>query len=154
MIRTDRVEEALDFAKNELAPRGAQNPEFLVDLERTMALLAFPDLARFADDSPAPDSTPSTRPPPDAATLELFKDPAFVPIIALMRKSQRVRVAKELNAAILESQGQGMETHLGGLVRLMSHGEERLETAGVTLPTEERDKGRKWANAVLRLESE
>lgn len=120
-----------------------------------MALLAFPDLARFADDSASTSSDPApSRPPPDAATLELFKDAAFVPIIALMRRSQRVRVAKELNAAILESQGQGMETHLGGLVRLMSYGEERAELAGMVLPGEERDKGRKWANAVLRLESE
>lgn len=152
----DKVDEALEFATAELAPRGAQNPEFLVDLERTMALLAFPDVARFADDSPPPSvaAVIPTRPAPDAATLELLKDPAFAPIMALMRRSQRVRVAKELNAAILESQGQGMETRLGGLVRMMSWGEELLANAGVSLPGDERDKGRKWASAVLNLESE
>jgi hypothetical protein len=59
--------------------------------------------------------------------------------MALMRRSQRVRVAKELNAAILESQGQGMETRLGGLVRMMNWGEEVISKAGVTLPGDERE---------------
>ncbi|RSH90404.1 hypothetical protein EHS25_001009 [Saitozyma podzolica] len=145
LIRKDETGPALEFATNELAPRGAQNPEFLADLERTMALLAFPDLVRFADDA----SPPGTHPPPDAATLTLLQDPAFGPISQLMRKSQRVKVAKELNAAILESQGQGMETKLSGLVRLMAWGEEKLEKAGVGLPASDKDKGRKWADAVF-----
>jgi len=146
LIRLDKVDEALEFATNELAPRGAQNPEFLKDLEKTMALLAFPDLTRFADDAPTMPPTPS-RPPP-------IKDPVFTPIIALMRRSQRVKVAKELNAAILESQGLVMETRLGALVKLMGWGEERLEKAGITLPGEERDKGRRWASAILNLEQD
>jgi hypothetical protein len=153
LIRLDKVDEALEFATNELAPRGAQNPEFLKDLEKTMALLAFPDLTRFADDAPTMPPTPS-RPPPTAETLELIKDPVFTPIIALMRRSQRVKVAKELNAAILESQGLVMETRLGALVKLMGWGEERLEKAGITLPGEERDKGRRWASAILNLEQD
>ena len=33
---------ALSFATQQLAPRGAANPSFLSDLEKTMALLAFP----------------------------------------------------------------------------------------------------------------
>lgn len=140
----EQIEEAITFATNELAPRGAQNPEFLIDLERTMALLAFPDIARFADDLPY-----APRPPPDAATLELLKDPVFIPISQLMRRSQRVKVAKELNAAILESQGQGSETKISGLVRLMAWGEERLEKAGVGLPGDDKDRGRKWADQVL-----
>lgn len=106
-----------------------------------MALLAFPDLAKYADDL-----NPIM---PDKDSLNLFQDPAFVPIIALMKRSQRVKVAKELNAAILESQGNGMETKLSGLVRLMSWGEEKLEKAGVALPEDEKEKGRKWADAVL-----
>ncbi|WWD18197.1 hypothetical protein CI109_102647 [Kwoniella shandongensis] len=148
LIRSDDIDSALSFATTELAPRGAQNPEFLADLERTMALLAFPDLARFADDS-LPSTSATTRPPPDAETLALFQDPAFVPIMALMRRSQRIKVAKELNAAILESQGHGMETKLSGLVRLMAWGEEKLVTSGVGLPIEEKAKGRAWADAVL-----
>ncbi|KAJ3416809.1 Glucose-induced degradation complex subunit [Chytridiales sp. JEL 0842] len=42
-IRRGRIEEALEFAQEELAPRGEENPEFLEELERTMALLAFED---------------------------------------------------------------------------------------------------------------
>eukprot|EP00128_Syssomonas_multiformis_P018944 Colp12_sorted_trinity150504_noHs@13903 len=41
LIREGKIEEALDFAMQELAPRGEENPQFLEELERTMALLAF-----------------------------------------------------------------------------------------------------------------
>ncbi|KAI9277451.1 CTLH/CRA C-terminal to lish motif domain-containing protein [Sporodiniella umbellata] len=41
LIRQGDVQEALEFATEELAPRGAENPEFLNELEKTMALLAF-----------------------------------------------------------------------------------------------------------------
>ncbi|CAG8717223.1 5761_t:CDS:2, partial [Acaulospora colombiana] len=44
-IRQGKVVEALEFAQDELAPRGEENPEFLEELERTMALLAFDDTA-------------------------------------------------------------------------------------------------------------
>lgn len=124
LIRADRIDDALQFATLELAPRGAQNPEFLADLEKTMALLAFPNLAK--DD--------------------VSSDPAFSSITQLMKRDQRSKVAKELNAAILESQGQGMETKLAGLVRLMRWGEERLSKAGVG-PGDER--GRGWPDVVL-----
>ena len=144
MIRVGDEEGALAFATTTLAPRGAQNPEFLADLERAMALLAFPDVARFADDSASTSGSAG-------ANEELLQDPAFQPIYALMKRSQRVRVAKELNAAILESQGQGMESRLGGLVRLMCWGEERIEAVGMSLPAEELDKGRKWADRVLEI---
>lgn len=106
-----------------------------------MALLAFPDLAKFSDDQ----AHHPTLPP---ATAELLADPAFLPISQLMRRSQRVKVAKELNAAILESQGLGMETKLSGLVRLMSWGEDRLEKAGLAIPGGERG----WADEVLKAE--
>ncbi|KAF9918881.1 Glucose-induced degradation complex subunit [Lobosporangium transversale] len=41
LIREGRVMEALEFAQEELAPRGEENPEFLAELEKTMSLLAF-----------------------------------------------------------------------------------------------------------------
>ncbi|KAK4684588.1 glucose-induced degradation protein 8, partial [Tremellales sp. Uapishka_1] len=145
LIRLEDTEACLAFAMTELAPRGAQHPEFLVDLERAMALLAFPVVASYADDA---QDSPS-KPPPDAETLVLLKDPAFEPIMRLMKQAQRVKVAKELNAAILESLGMGMETKLGGLIRLMSWGEERLEKVGVALPPDERDKGRTWADKIF-----
>lgn len=46
LIREGKVEEALTFAQDELAPRGEENPEFLHELERTMMLLAFEDGAK------------------------------------------------------------------------------------------------------------
>lgn len=43
MIRRGQVEEAINFASNNLAERGEENPLVLEELERTMALLAFED---------------------------------------------------------------------------------------------------------------
>jgi hypothetical protein len=141
-IKVDDLDSALQFATNELAPRGAQHPELLGDLEKTMALLAFPDLAKYADDI-------NQIPPSDPDTLSLFQDPAFAPIIQLMKRAQRVKVARELNSAILESQGSGTQTKLTGLVKLMSWGEQVMEKIGVGLPTGEKDKSRRWADQVL-----
>ncbi|KAJ3299807.1 Glucose-induced degradation complex subunit [Borealophlyctis nickersoniae] len=45
-IRHGRIADAIEFAQEELAPRGEENPEFLEELERTMALLAFEDNAK------------------------------------------------------------------------------------------------------------
>jgi hypothetical protein len=44
-IRSDKINDAIVFAQQELAPRGEENPEFLMELERTMALLAFDSIA-------------------------------------------------------------------------------------------------------------
>lgn len=142
MIRTDDLDAALHFATTELAPRGAQHPEFLADLERTMGLLAFPELAKFADE---------TNPviPTDKDTLTLFSDPTFEPMKKLMQRSHRHFIAKELNSAILGAHGCALDNKLTGLVRLMSWGEERLAKAGVTLPESEGEVGRKWADQVL-----
>ncbi|GHJ85832.1 hypothetical protein NliqN6_2234 [Naganishia liquefaciens] len=137
LIRHDKTQEALRFASEELAPRGAQNPEFLAELEKTMALLAFPELASFdrlrgddADDdtfverlATASASAPPTAKPP----------PAWSTLGSLMRKEHRTTVAKELNAAILDSQGQGQETKLSGLVKLMAWTEDALESKGVPI---------------------
>eukprot|EP00245_Coleochaete_scutata_P006533 TRINITY_DN20_c0_g1_i4.p1 TRINITY_DN20_c0_g1~~TRINITY_DN20_c0_g1_i4.p1 ORF type:complete len:240 (+),score=63.83 TRINITY_DN20_c0_g1_i4:209-928(+) len=46
LIRSGKVEEALEFAQEELAPRGEENHAFLEELERTVALLAFEDTAK------------------------------------------------------------------------------------------------------------
>ncbi|KAG1436599.1 hypothetical protein G6F56_013491 [Rhizopus delemar] len=48
LIRKGALQEALEFATEEMAPRGEENPEFLEELERTMALLAF----QHVQDSP------------------------------------------------------------------------------------------------------
>lgn len=44
LIRNGKVEAALEFAQEELAPRGEENQVFLEELERTVALLAFEDV--------------------------------------------------------------------------------------------------------------
>ncbi|XP_055806472.1 protein GID8 homolog isoform X1 [Solanum dulcamara] len=46
LIRNGKVEEALEFAQEELAPRGEENQTFLEDLEKTVALLAFEDVSK------------------------------------------------------------------------------------------------------------
>lgn len=90
--------EALEFAQEELAPRGEENPEFLAELERTMALLAF-------------DCTSN---PPAA-------------IADLLSSAQRLKTAGEVNAAILESLSQGKEVKLVGLLKLLCWGDALLE---------------------------
>ena len=97
-IRQGKIAEALQFAQDELAPRGEESPEFLAELERTMALLAF-------ESSPLMPTSVSE----------------------LLSPSQRLKTAAEVNAAILESLSQGKEAKLVGLLRLLCWGEAMLE---------------------------
>ena len=98
LIRQGRIVEALQFAQEELAPRGEERPEFLAELERTMALLAF-------------ESTPSVPPA----------------IAELLSPAQRLKTAGELNAAILENFSHGKEAKLVALIKLLCWGEATLE---------------------------
>jgi len=97
-IRQGRIVEALEFAQEELAQRGQENPEFLSELESTMALLAF-------------DSSVSAPPA----------------ISSLLSPHQRMKTASEVNAAILESLSQGKESKLVGLLKLLCWGESMLD---------------------------
>ncbi|KAB2026805.1 hypothetical protein ES319_D06G246700v1 [Gossypium barbadense] len=45
LIRNEKIEEALEFAQEELAPRGEENQSFLEELERTISLLVFKDVS-------------------------------------------------------------------------------------------------------------
>ncbi|MBA0695194.1 hypothetical protein Goari_005426 [Gossypium aridum] len=45
LIRNEKIEEALEFAQEELAPRGEENQSFLEELERTVSLLVFKDIS-------------------------------------------------------------------------------------------------------------
>ncbi|KAG1825849.1 CTLH/CRA C-terminal to lish motif domain-containing protein [Suillus subaureus] len=96
-IRHGRITEALKFAQDELAPRGEESPEFLAELERTMALLAF-------------DSSSS----------------APAAISELLSPAQRMKTAGEVNAAILESLSQGKEVKLVQLLKLLCWSEGML----------------------------
>ncbi|KAF2076802.1 hypothetical protein CYY_001879 [Polysphondylium violaceum] len=44
LIRKGMINEALQFAQEELAPQGEENNKFLEELERTISLLAFEDI--------------------------------------------------------------------------------------------------------------
>lgn len=51
LIRAGKVEEALQFAQDQLSEVGESDPAVLTELERTMALLAFeePNTSPFSD---------------------------------------------------------------------------------------------------------
>ncbi|KAI0734625.1 CTLH/CRA C-terminal to lish motif domain-containing protein [Fomitopsis betulina] len=97
-IKQGNIVDALQFAQQELAPRGEESPEFLSELERTMALLAF-------------EASPMVPPA----------------ISELLSPAQRMKTAGEVNAAILESLSQGKEAKLVGLLRLLCWGENMLD---------------------------
>lgn len=95
---------ALTFATTHLAPRAPTNPEFLEDLERTMALLIFPP------DNLAP------------------------PLAALLDPNLRKDVAKRVNEAILSSQGERPNPKFVDLVRLRHWAEQKAREAKKDLP--------------------
>ncbi|KAF9270165.1 lish motif-containing protein [Marasmius fiardii PR-910] len=97
LIRQGRIVEALQFAQEELAPRGEENPELLSELEKTMALLAFERC----------DTKPNG-------------------IGELLSAGQRLKTAGEMNGAILESLSQGKEAKLESLLKVMVWGQKML----------------------------
>lgn len=95
-----------------------------------MALLAFPELAALSSDELEDEPQPA----PDGSVDPAVKQPTWASLGGLLRRDHRTKVARELNAAILESQGQGQETKLSGMVRLMCWGETQLKQKGVQVP--------------------
>ncbi|KAI9845296.1 MAG: hypothetical protein M1838_001796 [Thelocarpon superellum] len=97
---------ALTFATQQLAPRAPTNPEFLEDLERTMALLIFPP------DNLAP------------------------PLKALLDPHLRKTVANMVNEAILINQGARREARIRSLVRLRTWAEQKAREQKKDLPAQ------------------
>ncbi|KAG4027688.1 hypothetical protein MFRU_028g01100 [Monilinia fructicola] len=95
---------ALNFATTQLAPRAPANPEFLEDLERTMALLVFP---------------------PDKLEPQLA---------ALLHPDLRRSVADKVNKAILQSQNQRRDAAIRDLVRLRAWAETTARDAKKDIP--------------------
>ena len=95
-IRQGQIEEALEFAQEELAPRGEENPEFLDELEKTMALFAFDGVDKSN------------------------------PVSYLLDHSQRQKTASELNAAILTSQCQDKDPKLPQLLKILLWAQNQL----------------------------
>lgn len=105
LIREGRVEEALEEAQEELAPRALRNPEFLRDLERTMTLLVYGGVKEPAE---------------AGSSARLGAD--------LMETAQRLRVANEVNAALLAMQSQEHESKLPMLMRKLHRMQEAFGT--------------------------
>ncbi|KAJ5504523.1 LisH dimerization motif subgroup [Penicillium fimorum] len=95
---------ALDFATAQLAPRAPTNPQFLADLERTLALLIFPS------DKLAP-------------SLASLLDPAL-----------RKEIATQVNEAILQNQGARKEARLRNLVKTRAYAEQKAREAKKDIP--------------------
>lgn len=103
---TADITPALTFSSSQLAPRAANNQDFLRDLELTMSLLIFL---------------------PNEGPLQ----PQFA---ELLEPSLRRDVAKRVNEAILNNMGARGEPRLRGLVRLRLWAEQKARTAGKELP--------------------
>lgn len=102
---TPDISAALDFATTHLAPRAPTDPQFLSDLEKTMALLIFP--------------------PGDNLAPQLAE---------LIDPSLRKQVANRVNEAILHSQGAKREARLRSLVKLRAWSEKKAREMGRDLP--------------------
>ncbi|KAJ5815415.1 hypothetical protein N7474_007192 [Penicillium riverlandense] len=98
------ISPALEFATSQLAPRAPTNPQFLEDLERTLALLIFPS------DNLAP-------------SLAALLDPGL-----------RKDIATRVNEAILQSQGVNKEARLRNLVKLRAFAENKARDAKKDIP--------------------
>ncbi|CEJ94868.1 Putative Ran binding protein in the microtubule-organising centre [[Torrubiella] hemipterigena] len=98
------ISPALKFATEQLGPRAPTSPQFLEDLEKTMALLLFP---------------PETLEPQLAALL----DPDL-----------RREAANNVNRAILERQSTRREAAIRHLVRLRAWAENTAREQGTLLP--------------------
>ena len=98
------ISPALEFATSQLAPRAPTNPQFLDDLERTLALLIFP-----------------------TETLT----PSFAP---LLHPNLRKEIATSVNEAILQSQGARKEARLRNLVKLRAWAEQKAREAKKDVP--------------------
>jgi len=95
---------ALQFAQTHLAPRAPTRPEFLEDLERTMALLLF-----SADDL-APQ------------------------LARILHPDLRREVAEQVNKAILDSQCQRTEASIRSMVRLRAWAENTAREKNGNIP--------------------
>lgn len=98
------ISPALEFATAQLAPRAPTNPQFLEDLERTLALLIFPN------DNLSP-------------SLAALLDPVL-----------RKEIATQVNEAILQNQGARKAARLRNLVKLRAFAENKARDAKRDIP--------------------
>ncbi|CAI6087766.1 unnamed protein product, partial [Clonostachys chloroleuca] len=98
------ITEALKFAQEHLGPRAPVNPQFLEDLEKTMALLLIP------------------------------KESLEPPLAALLDPSIRRETADRVNRAIMERQSRRVIAGIRNLVKMRCWAENTARDSGIPLP--------------------
>ena len=112
---------AIQFAKENLAPYATLSPNFKNDLERAMVLMIVPPDS-WAQSQQSESSSPAPR-NNNFGTLSELVDPSL-----------RKKVAKDVNEAILASQGQRREANIRHLVRARAWAEQLARDKKVPLP--------------------
>ena len=102
LIREKKYEEALEYARDELAPQAEDNPNFLDELEQVMVLFAIDENKMSGGSLPE-----------------------------LLSASQRLKTASELNAAILSSQCQEKDPKLPNLLKMLIWAQHQLDEKAV-----------------------
>ncbi|XP_046419546.1 glucose-induced degradation protein 8 homolog isoform X1 [Neodiprion virginianus] len=108
LIRTGRIEEALQFAQEQLSEAGESDDNILSELERTLALLAF--------DEP-------------------HKSPFSDLLHPTHRQKYMLQIASELNAAILKMEHRETTSpRLNNLLKMILWAQDELDTKKVKYP--------------------
>lgn len=110
LIRTDQLDAALAFAQDILAPKAEAHPEFLRELERTMAMLVWHG---HGGQTPGPGKK-------DSSALQGLEQV----------DTMRIRLANEVNHALLATQCQEHESKLPALLRTLHLQQEKLGNSG------------------------
>ncbi|PVU90773.1 hypothetical protein BB561_004725 [Smittium simulii] len=118
LIREGKIEEALEFAQEELAVKGEEFPELLPELEKTMALFAV-DLNSCSNSSPKLSHLDSAI----AHNPDIPED-----IEQLLGYKQRQKLASKLNSALLAAQNQPSESRLPSLLYLLVWSQKLLQS--------------------------
>jgi glucose-induced degradation protein 8 len=125
---TTGIAKAIEFAQQNLAPYASVSKDFQKDLERAMALLIVPHESW---------SKPLTSSSPQAAVSDAATAPEnFGQLAELVDPSLRQKVAKDVNEAILASQGQRREANIRHLVRTRAWAEKVARDKNVDLPAQ------------------
>ena len=126
------VAKAIEFAQQNLAPYATLDPQFKNDLERAMALLIVPRESWTQTSSTSQSQPPQTS---NAATgTQTSNSNEFGALAELVDPSLRRRVAKDVNEAILQSQGERREANIRYLVRARAWAEQLAREKKLDLP--------------------
>eukprot|EP00008_Paramoeba_atlantica_P010494 CAMPEP_0201493016 /NCGR_PEP_ID=MMETSP0151_2-20130828/35757_1 /ASSEMBLY_ACC=CAM_ASM_000257 /TAXON_ID=200890 /ORGANISM="Paramoeba atlantica, Strain 621/1 / CCAP 1560/9" /LENGTH=233 /DNA_ID=CAMNT_0047880141 /DNA_START=100 /DNA_END=801 /DNA_ORIENTATION=+ len=96
LIGQEKIDDALEFAHEEMAPRCQSNPDYLSDLEKAMTMLAFPDLLQKGEKGE------------ENSSLRYLLD-----------ASHRHNTASEVNCSLLQYHGFESESQLSKLIKML-----------------------------------